>query len=121
MSKLNYRDPIWALLLIISVLFGAYQCESAKNAKLSANAERSRVEQAEAEKRARIAQEEATIDSIQKVRVKDSLRFQSILKPLLKSTDYWREKAQKVRPQVLVISDTIPALKDYITATDSVI
>lgn len=119
--KLNIERPIWALGIIIAVIFGLYNCESAKNAKLELTAARIQVERADADKRARIAQKDAQIDSVVKTRKVDSLRYKVKLRASERVTAVWKKRALENRPQVLVLADSIPILKAYIAATDSVI
>lgn len=119
--KLNIERPIWALALICSLLLLAYQCEQKKNDKLNVLIENQQLAQDTARLQATIRDSTARLSELRSERVTEHLKFEASTMRLNASVRHWKGEARKVRPVVVELSDSIPVLKAYIQATDSVI
>lgn len=122
MQHLDYTRPIIAILILalLVMAFGWLRsCEKAK--ELVYDSSKTDLLQKVAEKDAQILAANAQVDSIRKVQGNDALKFARDTEALSASRDYWKGKALQARPQVNVIADSIPVLKEYLLATDSVI
>lgn len=119
--KLNYRDPLWALALIIMALVLAWQCEGRKSDKLQAELDNHQLSQDTAHYKAQIRAANAQVKSIQKERTLDSQKFEASKTSLMQSVSRWRSEALKNRPAVVVMADSVPVLNAFLAATDSVI
>lgn len=119
--RINLLTPSLALVAIVFLFFGMYQCQTKKVAKLELAAAKQQVQQKDAEIQARIAQKDTVIKRTHQERVNDSLRYELKLGASQRVSEVWRKKALANRPAVLVLADSIPILKAYIQATDSLI
>lgn len=119
--KLNYRDPAWALLLISSLFFAMYQCESAKNDKLEVRRSWAELHGKEREMVVAIKSADSIMLVVEARRQKDKEKFENHISYLKASVGHWKKKALYVRPAVVQLSDSIPVLKEFIEANDSII
>lgn len=119
--NLNFKDPIWAVIVVALLMLMMWQCEGRKADKLQAELDNQQLAQDTARLQAQIRATAAQVDSIRKERGNDSLKFEASRTRLMQSVDHWKGEARKVRPVVVLMSDSIPVLKAYIAATDSTI
>lgn len=114
-----YIIPGLILVILILSFISLRQCEKAK--ELVADDSKTELLQKVAEKQARIAQQDSAIQRAAESRIRMQLEFEGLKTSLNASVVFWKGKAKQGRPQVIVLADSIPVLKAYIEATDSVI
>lgn len=117
--KLNLTIPALVFIILVLAFGWMWTCESKQN--VVNDADNTALLEEVAEKEARIAQQDSAIALARENRTSDSLKFARRISDLNASVRHWKEEAAKVRPVVVQMSDSIPVLKAYIAATDSVI
>jgi hypothetical protein len=114
-------EPIAVLILALLVMaFGWLRsCEKAK--ELVQVAEDGQLREDTARLGSSVRDSTARLNELRFERASERLEFEALKTRLNQSVTFWKGKAKQDRPQVIVLADSIPVLKGFLEATDSVI
>lgn len=120
--KPDYTRPtivILILALLVMCFVSLRQCEKAK--ELVQIGDTGQLREDTARLGTGIRDSTARLNELRSERASERLEFEALKTRLNQSVTFWKGKAKQGRPQVIVLADSIPVLKGFLEATDSVI
>ena len=121
MTKINLREPLAWLIIVIMGLFIAYQCKSSKVDRLE-RSEDARLHQERVkglEQQAASAGHRADELASSRGKLRDSVKI--VLWASNDQIQTYKKTIARLRPLVAVRIDTIPDLRDFVAALDSTV
>jgi hypothetical protein len=121
MTKINFVTPTLALIIVAMGFFIAWQCSSAKVQRLERSQDNKLHQQRISQLQAESLKADSLVLTIKErlsaSRAKDSVQLAGLKQANSKLT----RKLTDLRPPIVVMSDSVPLLKQFIQVTDSLL